>query len=141
MPFVIGAVEIRVDVLVSKEWPGLAKSSRKLRVERGHVVNRASVFVGGTNQETLTEEFDATSYVDEVAVHDGLAQADGGTLDEVADAVVVIRSTQLQTGNRIWAYEEPEINVIAVIFVKVAAAVIVGADGIVGAVFGEIVQA
>jgi hypothetical protein len=79
--------------------------------------------------------------INDVGIDDGLAEPNTRAQGEVTNSVVIERASHLQTGNRIWTQEETHIQVVSIVLVECPATVIVGTNGIAGAVLSDIVEA
>ena len=115
---VINAVPICIHVLVAEEWAELAESLGNLKRERRHVVDRSALFIGIPYTEGFVQELDSMAVVNHVAIHDHLTEADVGTQLEIADAVVIKRSANLEPRNRPWPRNQADIDVVPIVLVS-----------------------
>ena len=105
----ITALGIGVRVLVRRERSNSAESAGELGIERGHVVGVTALLICIAEQKALIQKLDASPFIDHICVDDGLPQPHTGSLQEVADAVVIDGSAHLQARSEVGAEKETHV--------------------------------
>src|SRR5580658_974393 len=150
---VVGA---RVHILITEERPHWPELLGELRIERGCVEDGRTTNQGVPDQKPLIQEFKAVSEVDNVSVNNRLIVpgrlsrairrrrnlSTGEPVQKViADLVVVVGGSDLQSPQCIGPSEKSDVGLIAVIFIgRQTVAVEVRADGVTGPILRDIVQ-
>src|ERR1700688_2022087 len=79
--------------------------------------------------------------IDEMYVGDCLAQSYARASPNIADLVVIDRSTNLQARNGDWAHKQPKVKMVAVVLVIGSSSVEIGTNCVARSILRDVVQA
>jgi len=127
---IVGA---RVHILITEKWPPRPELFGKLRIEGRRVEVERAADQGVPDQKTFVQKFDAVSHVYRIGIDDCLAvsrrrswtarrgkdlSAGNSIQDVIADLIVVIGASDLQSTQGIGEGEKRQVCLIAVVLIS-----------------------